>query len=51
MKSVIGYIRVSTKKQVLDGVSLDLQRRMIENYCELNKLELVTMNTNVGVIN
>lgn len=49
MKSVIGYIRVSTKKQVLDGVSLDLQRRMIENYCELNKLELVTIFSDEGI--
>ena len=49
MKSVIGYIRCSTTKQAEEGVSLDLQKSMIENYCEINNLELVGVHSDEGI--
>jgi|TARA_R110002167_G_scaffold50469_1_gene146765 site-specific DNA recombinase len=49
MKSVIGYIRCSTRLQAEEGVSLDLQKSMIENYCKINKLELVEVYSDEGV--
>jgi len=41
MRSVIGYIRVSTGKQAVHGVSLEAQRERIAAYCTLHDLELV----------
>jgi site-specific DNA recombinase len=49
MESVIGYIRCSTTKQVEEGVSLDLQRKTIENYCELHKLKLLKIYSDEGI--
>ncbi|MFV0479854.1 MAG: recombinase family protein [Anaerorhabdus sp.] len=34
-KNIAAYIRVSTQKQVTDGVSLEMQRRQIESYVNL----------------
>jgi DNA invertase Pin-like site-specific DNA recombinase len=39
----IGYIRVSTELQAADGVSLDAQRESIQDYCRLNKLNLIAV--------
>lgn len=40
MKSIIGYIRVSTTGQAQDGVSLEMQESKIRAYCTLNDLVL-----------
>ena len=37
----IGYVRVSTTRQAIDGVSLEAQEAKIRAYCELKGLELV----------
>jgi len=49
MKKVIGYIRVSDRKQVENGVSLDLQKKMIHQYCELNHLYLERIYSDEGI--
>jgi len=49
MNKVLGYIRCSTTKQAEDGVSLDLQKRMIEQYCELHKLDLIKVFSDEGI--
>lgn len=45
---VVGYIRVSTEEQAERGLSLDAQRRRIEQYCELYGLELVGIYEDAG---
>jgi site-specific DNA recombinase len=41
MKKCYGYIRVSTKYQVRDGVSLEFQEKEIREYVRANNLELI----------
>ena len=45
---VVGYVRVSTKKQV-DGYSLKLQRAKITEYCKLMDYDLVDIYEDRGV--
>jgi DNA invertase Pin-like site-specific DNA recombinase len=45
---VVGYVRVSTDKQVDDGVSLDLQAEKIRGYCQVYNLELVDLIVDAG---
>lgn len=45
----IGYIRVSTKNQAEDGVSLALQMEKIKAYCYLNDIELVAIYGDPGI--
>lgn len=49
MQKAIGYIRVSTKGQVDEGVSLEAQRAKIEAYCNLNDMELVAVLEDAGI--
>lgn len=44
----VGYVRVSTSEQVIEGISLDNQRAKIEAYCALNDLELTEIITDAG---
>lgn len=44
-----GYIRVSTKDQAEDGVSLDAQREKIAAYCALHDLHLVEVFADEGL--
>ena len=46
---VIGYIRVSTEGQATDGVSLEAQRKRIEQWAELNEGELVAIYEDAGI--
>lgn len=39
----IGYLRVSTKEQGTSGFGLEAQRRDIEDFCLLNKIELIAV--------
>ena len=41
MVEAIGYIRVSTEEQAVEGVSVDAQREMIVGYCRARGLTLV----------
>ena len=49
MDKAIGYIRVSTEQQALEGVSLQAQREKIEAYCKLQGLSLVDLIEDQGV--
>lgn len=44
----IGYVRVSTKGQADNGVSIDMQREKIRAYCEFYELELVDILEDAG---
>ena len=45
----VGYIRVSTDKQVDHGVSLEAQRTKLEAYAALYDIELVAVIVDAGV--
>lgn len=49
MASVIGYVRVSTKGQADDGVSLDAQRLKIEQWAALNDHTITAIYADEGV--
>ncbi len=49
MKKAIGYIRVSTEGQAVDGVSLDTQRAKIEAWCLANDFELAGLFVDAGI--
>lgn len=40
-RTAVGYIRVSTDMQANDGLSLDAQKRAIDDYCKTHELRLV----------
>src|ERR1035437_2165498 len=48
MKKAVGYIRVSTSEQALEGISLDNQKAKIKAYCQLNDIELVSIIEDAG---
>ncbi|WP_366143846.1 recombinase family protein, partial [Fusobacterium sp.] len=41
MKYAIGYIRVSSERQVKEGQGLEIQRKSIIKYCKENNIELI----------
>ena len=47
-KIAYGYIRVSTHMQKEDGISLDTQRKLIENYCQYKYLDLKNIYCDAG---
>jgi site-specific DNA recombinase len=49
MKAAIGYVRVSTQEQVVEGVSLDAQKAKIEAWAMLNNCELVGVVQDAGI--
>lgn len=49
MKKAIGYIRVSTEGQAVEGVSLDAQRSRIEAWCLANDFELAGVFVDAGI--
>lgn len=49
MDKAVGYIRVSTEQQALEGVSLQAQREKIEAYCNLQGLDLVDLIEDQGI--
>lgn len=48
-KKAIGYVRVSTQKQVEDGVSIDAQINKIKAWSSLNDYELVHIFVDEGI--
>ena len=48
-RRMVGYIRVSTEEQATGGVSLDFQRRAIENHALLRGHELVAVHADEGI--
>lgn len=49
MNKAIGYIRVSTEGQAVDGVSLDAQRAKIEAWASLNDYTLAAVHVDAGI--
>ena len=49
MQQAIGYIRVSTDGQAVDGVSLDAQRSRIQAWCAANEFALVGIFVDAGL--
>jgi site-specific DNA recombinase len=49
MRTAIGYIRVSTEGQAVDGVSLDAQRSRIQAWCACNEFELAGVFVDAGL--
>jgi site-specific DNA recombinase len=49
MKQAIGYIRVSTEGQAVDGVSLAAQEAKIRAWCELNDYRLIALHVDAGM--
>ena len=49
MQKAIGYIRVSTEGQAVDGVSLDAQKAKIEAWCVANDFELEGVFVDAGL--
>lgn len=48
MERAVGYIRVSTSRQVLEGISLEAQEEKIRQYCALKDLELLEIVSDAG---
>ncbi len=48
-QQAVGYIRVSTEGQVVDGVSLDAQRAKIEAWALLNDYTLTAVHVDAGI--
>lgn len=48
-KKAIGYVRVSTDKQVEEGISLDAQIAKIEQWASLNDYELIQIYSDEGI--
>ena len=48
-QQAVGYIRVSTEGQVVDGVSLDAQRGKIEAWALLNDYTLTAVHVDAGI--
>lgn len=47
--NAVGYTRVSTDKQVLDGFSLEVQSAKIKEYAQKNELNLVKIYSDEGI--
>jgi len=45
----LGYVRVSTKEQKEEGISVEAQTKMIQDYCSLRQLDLIEILTDPGV--
>lgn len=48
-QKAIGYIRVSTTDQAVEGVSLDAQRSRIDAWCLANGFDLVCVHEDAGI--
>lgn len=49
MKKAIGYVRVSTSKQVTDGVSIEAQSEKIKQWANFHEYELVHIFCDEGI--
>src|SRR6185369_8501329 len=46
-RTAVGYVRVSTDMQAVDGLSLDAQTATIEKYCAANGYQLIRIYRDV----
>jgi site-specific DNA recombinase len=49
MRKAVGYVRVSTTEQAVEGISLDMQRAKIRTYATLEDLDLVETVADEGI--
>jgi len=49
MNRAVGYIRVSTERQAVEGVSLDAQREKIRAWCDAQGYELLGVEVDAGI--
>lgn len=49
IKNAVGYCRVSTEAQAIDGMSIETQRKRIEEYCKLRQWSLLKIYEDAGV--
>jgi site-specific DNA recombinase len=49
MRKAVGYVRVSTTEQAVEGISLDMQRAKIRAYAALEDLDLVEIVADEGI--
>lgn len=49
MKRAIGYVRVSSDKQVKEGGGLEIQKKAILQFCEKNQIQLLGIFSDEGI--
>lgn len=49
MKYAVGYIRVSSERQVREGQGLEIQEKSIIKYCKENNIELIDIFSDEGI--
>ena len=49
MKRAIGYVRVSSEKQVKEGGGLEIQKKAITDYCQKNDIHLLDIFSDEGI--
>lgn len=49
MKKAVGYVRVSTTEQALEGISLDMQRAKVRSYADLEDMDLIEIVADEGI--
>ena len=49
MKNAVGYIRVSSEKQVKEGGGLEIQKKAIIEFCEKNQIRLLEIFSDEGI--
>lgn len=49
MKYAIGYIRVSSERQVKEGQGLEIQEKSIKKYCHENNIQLINIFADEGI--
>lgn len=48
-KLAVGYCRVSTEAQAIEGMSIETQRKRIEEYCKLKQWNLIKIYEDAGI--
>jgi DNA invertase Pin-like site-specific DNA recombinase len=49
MPEAVGYLRVSTERQALEGVSLEAQEAKIRAWCKANNYSMLALHTDAGL--
>lgn len=49
MKKAVGYIRVSSERQVREGGGLEIQRKSIIEFCKKNQIDLLEIFSDEGI--
>ena len=49
MKSILGYVRVSTEEQAIHGLSIEAQTAAVQNWARANGHKLVDVYVDAGI--